>query len=163
MAKKFIPRVPKFTGELDEPILDPKFSFAVLSGRPIHASELQAAKMPLLLRFFGIDESDPSAWLKLSFRLACIIVPGFQVVRSRPRVGRPRRWQSGDYWRLIDAVESVKPKVRGHTIDALKWLIKHDEAWKGRRLRSLKTRYHEANKVIARARAIFGDSIIQIP
>jgi hypothetical protein len=92
---------PKFTGVLNQPIVESAFCKEVIEIYGPSATredadkrllDLRIAKIPMLLDHYGIKGDDDGLWAKLSYALACDFVPGFQ--------WRPSFWalKLGPHW-----------------------------------------------------------------
>src|SRR5690242_3931157 len=106
MARKR--QVPKFPGELAEPIYEPTHSGGLL-GMGISEEEWKkrvitkiTAKLFRFMDHYRIDYTDPQAWRNLSFNLALDFVPGFTIeTLPPPKPGRRKTWQAGQGEELL--------------------------------------------------------------
>jgi hypothetical protein len=137
---------PRFTGELQRPIVQPLSQLTEGEQDAVLASILSQRidKLVLLLKHYEIENtSDP--WLFLSLRLASKFVRGFSVVSKPPRGrGRPPKWKGQAADEVIQAVEAVQNQRSGRTIaNAIDILKKHDPIrWE----KLTEARYYEALK-----------------
>jgi hypothetical protein len=74
---------PKFEGALAEPILAP---FEMMADKQLGPSfyiglEARARKLGLLAKHYGVEPND---WFSLAYKMACDLVPGFQVLYDSP-------------------------------------------------------------------------------
>lgn len=121
---KLIAKKPKFKGALNAPLIitlppkPPRGAAAQILLKKQYESELkiyfldymsqykkQLSKMNLLLDHFYLSDDDVNCWFKLSFELAQLYVPGFQI-KHRKSGGRPKKWDSTLYLALYIAVEN---------------------------------------------------------
>lgn len=71
--------VTKFTGELADPILAPLSTGVDLIADSVLVA--RARKLGLLAEHYGVDSND---WFSLACKMACDLVPGFQVLYDDP-------------------------------------------------------------------------------
>jgi hypothetical protein len=154
---KSIPRkLPKFSGQLQTPIIQSLSDLPVVDGSVVldeamnEILDQRINKLILLLKHYKIDRmSDP--WLLLSLRLACSFVPGMRVLTMPGRRrGRPAKWkgQVGD--ELIAAVDKERTEDTGLSVAAAISKLKQQEPERWARLNE--ARYYEAHRDRARRR-----------
>jgi hypothetical protein len=142
-------KLPKFSGELHNPIVQSLSDMPVIDGRTIidgaidNIFQQRIDKLILLLKHYEIENTnDP--WIFLSFRLACALVPGLRVLSAPPRGrGRPSKWKGPAGDAVIAAVDAERAKTQTSIAASINILKQNDPL----RWRSLnEVRYHEARR-----------------
>jgi len=152
-AKKALP---KFTGELQSPILIPsaKAEWGPLSPESLKSeiAKQRVAKLDLLFAHYGIRPNDKERLPKLATRLAVDFVPGMITVEqhsspysAKKKSHRDKRWGIDRFADLVRDVDARGEKI----LAAIYYLVNEQpEKWgeyKGREL-SLKSLYHEGKR-----------------
>ena len=162
-AKK--PKRKKWEGPLGQPIPRLSEEFARWFCRkmpavdPVRWIEEQVererhAKLPLLLKRYGIAGQTGRDFMELAKCLAIEFVPGFRVAELAPKpVGAPGRWTTAEGAQLVAEVEALKEAYGLTTADAIRLIQNElDETARYRKMkeRSLRKRYDEAKKRFGR-------------
>jgi len=142
---------PKFTGVLNQPIVESAFCKEVVEiYGPSATSEdadkrlldLRIAKIPMLLDHYGIKGDDDGLWAKLSYALACDFVPGFQLARSRGRPSKP--WWEDEI--LFDKIHDIAKEPGRGISDAVRIAQKRYPELRPYTADGLEARYYETVK-----------------
>jgi hypothetical protein len=142
--KRVLPSGVAYNGPLAEPI-SPSFLDVALGTTEQSAYPVRMRKLGILMGKYGIDESDPEAWMKLALWLSLDHVPGMQIVSRRlTRSGRPKTWKAGLGERLVLDVGNLCAKKKLATIEAIRWLKKNSPDWKRFTVQNLEVRHREA-------------------
>jgi hypothetical protein len=152
---------PKFSGELNEPIIENPWDGQIASSPQdverirqealSRARKRQLLKLGKLLAFYEINSKARSRWILLSLKLACDFVPGMQILFHRRQRGRPAKWKSARGTELVEVVNRVKAERRKGVADAIRVLMKrHPGKWGSgnasdvkKTAASLQSRYYE--------------------
>lgn len=138
----------KYTGELAQPIYEPK-SIGV-AGRAreaeMSASIRQARKLGRLMHWYRIDPDSEDSWYSLALALAIEHVPGLRVIYAiRPKHGRKRSWKAGLGDELIRDVDTLQKKLK-IKMSAACLLLSKDDKWRQYSEQNLVTRHREARR-----------------
>jgi hypothetical protein len=156
---------PRFSGELNKPIIKSRAISQFLSANPDLSDEdrshleqsdetrilsIQFGKLELLLDHYEIDRSDKDKWRKLGWSLACEFVPGLRVNEppSRHR-GRPKIWQGEKGISLVLLVDQIRAERKRGTADAIRTMIqRYPKEWGAfkRKEEILAVRYAEVKR-----------------
>jgi hypothetical protein len=144
---------PKFSGELNEPIIENPWDGKIANSPQdverirqealSRARKRQLLKLGKLLAFYEINSKARSRWMLLSLKLACDFVPGMQILFHRRQRGRPAKWKSARGTELVEAVNRVKAERRKGVAHSGKWGSGNASDVK-KTAASLQSRYYEA-------------------
>jgi hypothetical protein len=153
-------KLPRFSGELNEPIVEPMTILNGVVARVIWGADLererarqhadwtrrvlerQADKLHLLLKHYNIGAQDSDRWLRLSW-LAYNFVPGMRPLTYPPKKrGRPPDLLSK--FALVNAVDALNGERGKGVADAIRHLRRiNRKVWGRHTAESLSTRYYE--------------------
>lgn len=125
----------KFTGPLAKPIEDKQNDFGAVFKQ-------QMEKLPLLFEHYKIVGDNAGKYRFLAHALACEIVPGFKVKRSR---GKPRT-RASELVSLFIAVNALREKKPGRKVRTAIGILcrKPGSPWRGRDIDVLDNTYRAA-------------------
>src|SRR5262249_42544287 len=163
------PKLPRFTGELNKPIVERlpllygKMAEAVWGAdlekvreRELHLSEMRVRqrrkeKLSLLVEHYKIGSDDPRRWFYLSLLLACDFVPGMRTVFKEPPKRGRRATRKAEWFALIEAINDIRAKRGVSVRQAIRTMRhRHARTWGLRKPNTLETRYYEALKALKR-------------
>lgn len=112
-------------------------------------AEQKSGRLQLLAAELEVDIGSPDGWMQLAFKLAERFVPGMRVEFEKDRgPGRPRGSGQVDRFKLFQDIQKLISQNNNTVIKACKILTKQSGSWKGMRLSSLETRYHECKRTL---------------
>jgi len=104
------------------------------------------ARLPLLLKHYGITGQTGRDWMELARQLAIDFVDGMKLADSAPKpIGAPGRWTTAKGAQLVGEIEALREAEGLNVAKALRLVRELDPARYGSmKERSLRKRYDEA-------------------
>lgn len=140
---------PNFSGRLAEPIYEP-VAGGILGDDAARKERIineLTETFDLVPLHYGVDVSVPDGWQKLSIMLALDLIPGMQVISSKPKSrGRKRTWKAGRsrhlYHAVQDSLKAGSPNIRAAIVQ-----LNADAEWSDCSRENLEARYYEASRI----------------